>query len=549
LTATAAFDTIPPVKAVQEIQDDAPESGRDGAASGREASHDGAASGPKPRSPAEPQPPPESEPASPAAAPDPRLDRSRDLSRLTRHSYLAGLAGTVTVLGMGYLAARRQMMTRGWGIGGGDFDVNRSMVFVLLVCAAVMFAIELCIRLDVDRGRIIKVAPEVKRGEFAPFVARCLLVWGIDLGLFSLAIAFYQTANEYGFGHGGAQGYYRPWFAVMETFRQIYLWGGLPYVLLTRALQHDPRADRKQAAFVVIKAARRLYARFERRGEEGAAVEPPGHTQPPYREAATRSGEEGEPADPLAFDRYDKSAVLGLFVKIFFVPIMTVFFVDQFSHLIKNYEYLSGPNLHATIHDVHNVSYTIVFAVDVGLAWCGYVVSSRWIKNTLFSVEPTTLGWLVALLSYPPFNRTFGFYFSTPNENGFFSIASPTAVFVFAICSILSFTVYTSATVCFGLRFSNLTHRGIIQRGPYALVRHPAYAAKNFSWWCVMLPYAIWEMWTQSSAAPLLQVVGLVMMSGIYFWRAITEERHLSRDAEYRLYMKKVPYRFIPGVF
>ncbi len=40
----------------------------------------------------------------------------------------------------------------------------------------------------------------------------------------------------------------------------------------------------------------------------------------------------------------------------------------------------------------------------------------------------------------------------------------------------------------------------------------------------------------------------MLIMSGIYYARAITEERHLSRDPEYQLYMKKVPYRFIPGV-
>jgi protein-S-isoprenylcysteine O-methyltransferase Ste14 len=38
------------------------------------------------------------------------------------------------------------------------------------------------------------------------------------------------------------------------------------------------------------------------------------------------------------------------------------------------------------------------------------------------------------------------------------------------------------------------------------------------------------------------------MMSAIYYWRAITEERHLSEDAEYRVYAKKVRYRFIPRV-
>ena len=63
-----------------------------------------------------------------------------------------------------------------------------------------------------------------------------------------------------------------------------------------------------------------------------------------------------------------------------------------------------------------------------------------------------------------------------------------------------------------------------------------------------MLPPVIWEVWTQKNATPLLGVVGMVVMSTIYYWRAITEERHLMRDEEYRRYMKKVPYRFIPGV-
>jgi protein-S-isoprenylcysteine O-methyltransferase Ste14 len=45
---------------------------------------------------------------------------------------------------------------------------------------------------------------------------------------------------------------------------------------------------------------------------------------------------------------------------------------------------------------------------------------------------------------------------------------------------------------------------------------------------------------------PVLQILGMLLMSFIHNWRAITEERHLSRDPEYRNYMQKVPYRFIP---
>ncbi len=387
-----------------------------------------------------------------------------------------------------------------------------------------MFAVEIGIRLKVDRGKILSTPEDLRAGGMGRFLRECVEIYLIELGLIALALGLYRVANEYGFQRNGE--YYRPWFAVMGIVFKVYLYGGLPYVMLTRAFQHDPRADRRQAAFTVIKAARRLLHRVDARFEA-----------------------------PEPFDADDRTAILGLFVKLFFVPLMTVFFADQFSHLIKNVAYVGdllspapGRAPAFGIRDFYNVSFTVIFSIDVGLAWAGYVVSSRWIKNGMYSVEPTVLGWIVALLSYPPFNRVFGFYFSTPGENGFLSIAYHPAVVVLAACSVLSFIGYMAATVCFGLRFSNLTHRGIITTGVYAVVRHPAYAAKNFSWWCVMLPYALYEVGTKRSAGPLLQVLGLVVMSSIYYMRAITEERHLSLDAEYRAYMKKVPYRFIPGV-
>ena len=446
---------------------------------------------------------------------------SPDLSALTRHAWIAGLAGTATLLGMGYLAWKKGALQHGWGLlsSEGAVDQNVSMAFVLLVTAAIMFAVELGVRLNVERGRVIKLAPAVRDGNLGAFIGECILVYAVELGMLWLAFTVYRSANEYGWTpQGGA--YYKPWFTVMQYIWRIYLWGGLPYILFTRALQHDPQSDRKQAAFVVMKAARFLGAHL-----------------------ASKS------ADAPRFDRYDRSSILGLFVKLFFVPLMTVFFVDQFSHLVKNFGFLFDPNRSGfSVKDFHNVSYTIVFSVDVGLAWCGYVVSSRWIKNGIFSAEPTALGWMVALASYPPFNRFFGFYFSTPGESEFFKMTSPNAVAVMAVLSALSFTVYTSATVMFGLRFSNLTHRGIITTGPYALVRHPAYAAKNFSWWCVMFPVALYQAGKQQSVAPLAGVVGLVALSFIYYMRARTEERHLRRDPEYRKYMKKVPFRFIPGV-
>ncbi|MFO0758278.1 MAG: DUF1295 domain-containing protein [Byssovorax sp.] len=504
---SAKHEGAPPARASDEKSPE--EASADEGAAADEGAEAGAREG---SPPAEPPPPLE------------KLRRSKAISRLSVHGWIAGLAGAFTVLVMGWVAAGRDVMTKGWGLFGAG-DPALATAFPLLVIAAVMLTVEIGIRIKVDRGKIIKMPEGLRSGGFGAFVRECIAVYAVEVGLLYLALAVYQLANEYGFAKNAE--YYRPWFSVMRYFFWIYVYGGLPYVMLTRALQHDPRADKRQAAFTVMKAGRALLAR----------VSPASYEAP-------------EP-----FDGNDRTAILGLFVKLFFVPIMTVFFADQFSHLIKNVGYLNdllfptpGRTTTFGIRDFYNVSFTVIFSIDVGLAWAGYVISSRWIKNGMYSVEPTVLGWVVALLSYPPFNRVFGFYFSTPGENGFLSISSHTAVTFLALCSVLSFVGYMSATVCFGLRFSNLTHRGIITTGPYAIVRHPAYAAKNFSWWCVMLPYALYDAGTHRSAGPLLQVLGLVMMSSIYYMRAITEERHLGLDPEYQAYAKKVPYRFIPGI-
>ncbi|MBV9947379.1 MAG: DUF1295 domain-containing protein [Myxococcales bacterium] len=468
--------------------------------------------------------------APPEAAPhDAALDASPDLTRLGQHGWISGVVGAIVVLGMGCLASRNGAMTHGWGLGSswGFFgssnapDLHLAPAFVLLVCAAVMFASELTIRLTVDRGRVVSRAEELRAGRLGAFLRRCVLVYLADLAVLSFVLWLYRIVNEYGFVAGHP--YYQPWFSIIPYIWRIYAIGGLPYVVLTRAYQADPRSDRKQIAFTVMKVVRRLARRI-------------GLTQ----------------EDVPAFDRYDRTAVLGLLVKAFFVPLMTVFFADQFGHLVNNWAYVLDTVVPhrgkpVAIVDVWNVSHSVIFSVDVGLAWAGYVLSSRWIKNTLFSVEPTLLGWTVALLCYPPFQNNLGYYFSTPNENAFLSLGGGFVVRWLAACSIASFFVYTAATVCFGLRFSNLTHRGIITTGPYAIIRHPAYTAKNFSWWCVMFPVAL-HQWAHGEVQAAYQIVGLVCMTGIYALRAITEERHLGKDPEYRKYAEKVRFRFIPGV-
>ena len=102
------------------------------------------------------------------------------------------------------------------------------------------------------------------------------------------------------------------------------------------------------------------------------------------------------------------------------------------------------------------------------------------------------------------------------------------------------FAVYVWASVALGFKASNLTNRGIVAKGPYKYVRHPAYASKNLSWWIMAIPFII----SQGAVA----VLGMAIVTFGYFLRALTEERHLSMDPDYVEYCKKVKYMFIPGI-
>ena len=92
--------------------------------------------------------------------------------------------------------------------------------------------------------------------------------------------------------------------------------------------------------------------------------------------------------------------------------------------------------------------------------------------------------------------------------------------------------IYAWATVIFGIRFSNLTHRGIVTNGPYRYFRHPAYLSKNICWWLIHLPF----LSTVDSATALQNCALLLMVNGIYYLRARTEELHLEADERYQAY-------------
>jgi len=106
--------------------------------------------------------------------------------------------------------------------------------------------------------------------------------------------------------------------------------------------------------------------------------------------------------------------------------------------------------------------------------------------------------------------------------------------------------IYAWATMAFGFRFSNLTNRGILTHGPYAVSRHPAYLSKNLFWWISTIPVLTLGSVVDAVRATLL----LAAVSGVYYWRAKTEERHLKLDPDYRAYFAWMTRNgFVPRLF
>lgn len=182
------------------------------------------------------------------------------------------------------------------------------------------------------------------------------------------------------------------------------------------------------------------------------------------------------------------------------------------------------------------LGYDLAFFFDCGAALVGYSLESRWLGNKTRSVEPTALGWAAALSCYPPYNNVLGTYL--PLTDGPQIVTSENVLLVFRALIVVLFGIYAAATVSFGFKFSNLTNRGIISRGPYRLVRHPAYACKCTAWWLEHLP-----------TMTLPKAFFLSLLCGIYALRAWTEERHLSMDPDYVAYKRKVPWVLLPGLY
>ncbi len=184
------------------------------------------------------------------------------------------------------------------------------------------------------------------------------------------------------------------------------------------------------------------------------------------------------------------------------------------------------------------IAISAMFLLDVQLGTVGYIMTFKPLDAQIRSANPFLAGWLAALLCYPPFvlmgSGGLLTYEMGTKDWAFWFDGQPALLWGWGALLVGLTAIYAWATVGFGLRFSNLTYRGVLTNGPYKWTRHPAYLSKNLFWWASHLPFLV----VSNSLTDVVRNTSfLLLTNAIYFWRAKTEEAHLlAEDAKYREY-------------
>lgn len=228
--------------------------------------------------------------------------------------------------------------------------------------------------------------------------------------------------------------------------------------------------------------------------------------------------------------RLAATVVMGWLVKGFFLPLMFVYACNDLQH------FLSTDLADITsFRQFYDFMFFFMFFIDVGMVSMGYLCTFRLLDTHIRSVEPTLLGWCAALVCYEPFWSLVGRQYLSYDSGypwGAWLQDMPALYAIWGSAILVLTAIYVWATVSFGARFSNLTHRGIITNGPYRWSKHPAYISKNLSWWLIAVPFLPQGgIWHAISCCMLL-----LLVNGIYWLRARTEEAHLLRDPVYQAY-------------
>lgn len=316
------------------------------------------------------------------------------------------------------------------------------------------------------------------------------------VGLLTICAAFvtiYWLFPEYN------KPFYKPFFEICDVFIPVWLLLAIPYFILVDAIMTKP----KDGYFYL--------GRFMLGGG--------------ISQFSTQEKKE--------FIQF----ILSWGVKGFFSPLMI-------GMMVADVKYFSGITYQdfASFPGNYKIIFRAIFFADVSFASCAYLFTFRIFNTHVRSTESTLFGWIIAMICYPPFwslfSRQYFNYASDVEWSGAFA-SMPLLQYSWGCLMVVIMLGYLLSTAYLGIRFSNLTNRGIVTNGPYAVVRHPSYVSKNIFWWLVSVPF----LCQAGPMEALRRSILLLCVNGIYALRAWTEERHLGMDPVYSQYKQAMSRR------
>lgn len=222
---------------------------------------------------------------------------------------------------------------------------------------------------------------------------------------------------------------------------------------------------------------------------------------------------------------------LGWMIKGFFLPIM-------FSYLAGNTNdlaFIGFPTFEGGF--LGFIKWMLKFTVfmELVIVCTGYFFTIRLLDSHIRTSNPFLAGWLVTLACYTPFARVvFGDLLVYRDGMTWLDWFGGHAVFasVWGLCIVVLMSTWLWATMIYGIRWSNLTRRGIVTGGPYRFTKHPDYLSKSLFWWFIYVPF----LSLQGVGEALINCLMLLLVNGLYYARGRYEEKHLSEDPTYVAY-------------
>lgn len=226
-----------------------------------------------------------------------------------------------------------------------------------------------------------------------------------------------------------------------------------------------------------------------------------------------------------------KTFLLSWCVKIFFVPVMYGGLMTVLADVLTF-------NWHWSPLTIVEGLFLFGLGFDLLIATSGYLFASALFRNQILAVDDNWVSWCACLICYPPLLTVFRAIREQSDAVLWFHWLQPTEwlYWVWGGFIILTWMIYWLSTASFGLRFSNLTWRGLIDLGPYRYSKHPSYISKNIYWWMHTVPL----VGVVDGVDMARNILGLSFVSLVYYLRAKSEEQFLMRYPEYVEYADRI---------